>query len=195
MSEPSTRGRQWTSGRSGEGGRTVVTIAPSPRTGFVTTGRRWVRSAQWFGVPVRDVVRARRGGRVRVLERVVDAVEHQENVRARERRDVVARTVHDVRVEPQGGAGRSGELIDAVAVGHVGNDLLGGHPIFCSFREDLWLSSGVSPRLGTKVRCEPGITISPPLYGKFGVSAIEQLTARGAGMPSSACQVSKSECQ
>src|SRR5699024_9742767 len=128
MSEPSTRGRQWTSGRSGEGGRTVVTIAPSPRTGFVTTGRRWVRSAQWFGVPVRDVVRARRGGRVRVLERVVDAVEHQENVRARERRDVVARTVHDVRVEPQGGAGRSGELIDTVAVGHVGNDLLGGHP-------------------------------------------------------------------
>src|SRR5699024_11489836 len=128
MSEPSTRGRQWTSGRSGEGGRTVVTIAPSPRTGFVTTGRRWVRSAQWFGVPVRDVVRARRGGRVRVLERVVDAVEHQENVRARERRDVVARTVHDVRVEPQGGAGWSGELIDTVAVGHVGNDLLGGHP-------------------------------------------------------------------
>src|SRR5690625_7942207 len=57
-----------------------------------------------------------------------------------------------------------------------------GTPTFCSFSEDLWLSSGVSPRLGTKVRCEPGITISPPLYGKFGVSAIEQLTAAD-GMP------------
>ena len=37
--------------------------------------------------------------------------------------------------------------------------------------------------------------ISEPLKGVFGVSASETLTARGVGMPSSACQVSKSECQ
>src|SRR5690625_7457953 len=111
MSEPSTRGRQRTSGRSGGGGRTVVTVAPSPRTGFVTTGRRWVRSAQWFGVPVRDVVRERRGGRVRVLESVVEAVEIQENVRAMGRRDVVDRNVHNVCAHHLGGSILDGRLI------------------------------------------------------------------------------------
>ncbi len=37
--------------------------------------------------------------------------------------------------------------------------------------------------------------ISGPLQSRFSVSAIEMLSARIRGMPSSACQVSKSECQ
>src|SRR5690625_2602836 len=95
---------------------------------LIVTGSSGRGSAQRLRVPVCDVVRARRGRRERILERVVDTVEHQENVGARERGDVVARTLHDVRVKPQCRTCWPGELIDAVTVGHIGDDLLGGHP-------------------------------------------------------------------
>tara|TARA_R110000823_G_scaffold130015_1_gene257789 strand:- start:1998 stop:2171 length:174 start_codon:yes stop_codon:yes gene_type:complete len=39
------------------------------------------------------------------------------------------------------------------------------------------------------------MSISGPLNSLLSVSMSETLTARIAGMPSSACQVSKSECQ
>jgi hypothetical protein len=57
------------------------------------------------------------------------------------------------------------------------------------------LSSGVSPTQATKRVCEPGMTISGPLCSVLSVSAMEAEMARGVGIPSSLCQVSKSECQ
>src|SRR5688500_18325949 len=49
--------------------------------------------------------------------------------------------------------------------------------------------------VGTNVRWLPGIAISSPVSSCCPDNGIETLTARGAGMPSSACQVSNGECQ
>ena len=57
------------------------------------------------------------------------------------------------------------------------------------------LNEVFSPTQETNRWCEPGMIISGPLCGVLGVRLIEQLTMRMAGMPSSTCQVSKSECQ
>lgn len=43
--------------------------------------------------------------------------------------------------------------------------------------------------------CDPGMTNKGPFVSWFTSSAIEQLIARIRGIPSSTCQVSKSECQ
>src|SRR5437763_5414774 len=60
----------------------------------------------------------------RLAQCVLHAVEHQEDVRARVRRDVVAGAVHDVRVEPQRRACRPGKLVDPLFRGQLGDVVL-----------------------------------------------------------------------
>src|SRR5690554_273644 len=71
---------------------------------------------------------------------------------------------------------------------------LDGTPTVCACSDCVQLFSGVTPAQGMKYSWDPGISISGPLKALFSVSMIEALTARMAGMPSSVCQVSKSEC-
>src|SRR5205823_10215971 len=66
----------------------------------------------------------RHGGGEGLAQRVLHAVEHQEDVRARVRRDVVAGAVHGVRVEPQRRACLPGELVDPVFRGQLGDVVL-----------------------------------------------------------------------
>src|SRR5699024_5972978 len=84
-------------------------------------------SAQRREVTAGDVLRPRGRRRERIGERVLHAVEHQEDVRTGERGDVVPRTVHDVAVEPERRTGGAGELVDSVTLGHPGDRFLAGH--------------------------------------------------------------------
>src|SRR5699024_7660768 len=146
-------------------GRTITSSVPFFRSAL-TAGKARERSAQRLRVPVRDVVRAHRGGRVRLLQRVLDAVEHQEDVRARERGDVVARAVHDVRVEPEGGARRAGELVDAVAVGHLGDGLLGGHADLLLLERGLVVVLGGLPQARHEGAVRAGHHHEPAVVGE-----------------------------
>src|SRR5690606_28642348 len=91
--------------------------AAAPTRERVGAAAPCVRSAQDLPVARAEEFGPGLVGRERVGQRVLDAVEHDEQVRARERRDVPVRAVHAVGVEPDRRAGLAGELLDAVLVG------------------------------------------------------------------------------
>ncbi len=126
---------------------------------------------------------------------VIGPIEHEEHVAARIRREVGVGRMQRVAIEQQQPAsfpfGASMPYLSTKCVNASGL----GTPTSCAFNERLWLSSGVSPWQGTNSICEPGINISGPLNSWLSVKISEALTACMLGIPSSACQVSKSECQ
>ena len=118
----------------------------------------------------------------RSLHGIIHVVVDVEQIAPRAGRDVAVGAVHGVAVEEHHAAGGAGGAVDAEAAGQLAQAVLVGDA-------DLLLAQGL---LVVIFRCG---SISGPLCGSLSVKRIEQDRQRMRGMPSSMCQVSKSECQ